>query len=462
MLFTPPAGLAKGVVKKPAFGVQPLGILYVASALKQWADFGHELKIVDAHTLGYDHEHVKNIISNFRPDIVGVTSVTVHMYDAAHICSIAKGLNRDIVTVIGGPHASSIPSDLINYPDTDVFILGEGEITFLELCRAVYNHKEWRSIAGIAHKENGKAIINEKRKTINNLDTLPFPDLNLLSNLQHYNPLPHRGRSGHISTIISSRGCPYGCHYCAITSNQGRKYRFRSPENIVNEIIELKKHDVDFVSFREGTFGANRQRVVDFCKLMIQEKVFINWNCNVRPNELDLELLKLMKEALCYLVIMGIEHGNSDLLWKYRKLTKEQVINSTKWAKQVGIEVSGYFMLGMPEEDLGTLRETIDFAKSLPLNSASFTILTPFPGTEVYEYCKQNDLLLGLGWDKFDTLGGLCWRHPSLTEDQLLGMLKRSYREFYLRPSIVVDRIRKMKTLKDVTNHIKLALEFLR
>lgn len=462
LLFSPPVGLAKDTVKKPAFGIQPLGILHLASALKKWADFDYELKVVDAYTFGCNREDIKSTISSFRPDIVGVTSVTVRIYDATRICSIAKEVNRAILTVTGGVHASSIPSDLINYPDTDIFVIGEGEITFSELCRALYNQTDWHSIAGIAYKRDEKIIINKGREAINDLDTIPFPDLSLLPNLECYNPRPHWGRSGHSAIIISSRGCPYNCLYCSITSNQGRKYRFRSPESIVEEVIGLKKLGVDSVIFRDSTFATNRRRVVDFCNLMIKEKIVLNWNCNVRANELDFELLKLMKSAGCYLIFFGIEQGNNELLWKHKRLTGEQVVNATKWARQAGIDVSGYFMMGMPEENLSTVRETIDFAKALSLNSASFTILTPFPGTEVYEYCRQRGLLLGLGWDKFDTLGRLCWRHPALTEEQLLTMLKRANREFYLRPSIIIDRIKRMRTLKDVTNHIQLALEFLR
>lgn len=462
LLFSSPEGLAGGQLKKPVFGIQPLGLLYLASALRKWADFEYNLKVIDAYTLGYNRDDIKGVISSFHPDIVGVSSITIRIYDANYICSIAKEVNSDTITVVGGPHASSIPLDIINYPDTDIFVVGEGEITFLEICRAVYTQKGWDSIAGIVYKKSGKVITNERREAIKDLDTIPFPDSSLLPHLESYNPLPHWGRNGHFSMMVTTRGCSYTCRFCSIVITQGRKYRFQSPESIIEQIIGLKKLGVDSIAFRDGTFTTNRPRVVDFCNLLIKGKFNLNWSCNCRANELDFELLKLMKEAGCYMVSLGIEHGNSELLWQYKRLTKEQVTNALKYARQIGIDVTGYFILGVPEDDLTTLRETIEFAKSLPLNNASFTILTPFPGTDIYDYCKQKGLLLGVGWDKFDATGGLCWRHPSLTEKQLLSMLKRAYREFYLRPSIIVNKISKIKTLKDITNYIRLALELFR
>ena len=465
LLFTPAMRLARGSVKKPSFGIQPLSILHLASALKKWADFEYDLKVVDAYTLGHNSNNIKDVILAFRPDIVGVTSVTVRIYDANQICSITKDVNRNIITVIGGPHASSIPPDLINYPDTDIFVVGEGERTFLELCHAVYNQEEWRSVAGIAYKNNGSVITNKRREMITDLETIPFPDLSLLPNLEYYNPMPHWGKSeGLYSTIISSRGCPYDCSFCSVTSNQGRKYRFRPPENMIEEIVELKKLGVSSVAFRDGTFATSRQRVVDFCNLMIEEKLVLDWNCNVRANELDLELLMLMKKAGCYFVCFGIEHGNDKLLWEHKRLTKEQVMNATKWARQAGISVVGYFMIGIPDENLSTIRETIEFAKSLPLNGASFTIFTPFPGTKLYDHCKEKGLLLGLGWDKFDwnVEERVCWKHPNLTEKQLIEMRKKAYREFYFRPSIVIDRIKNIKSWKDITANAKLAFNYLR
>lgn len=462
LLFTSPIDLAKGSVKKPAFGIQPLGILHLASALKKWADFDYELKVVDSYTLGHGYDEIKDIILNFSPDIVGVSSVTIRIYDANYICSIAKEIDDHIITAIGGPHAISIPSDLIHYPNTDIFVVEEGEISFLELCRAIYDQTEWHSIAGIAYKKEGQIIVNRKRGMVADLDTIPFPDLSLLSNLENYNPKPHWAKSGHFSTIISSRGCPYNCSFCSLTSNQGSKYRFRSPENIIEEIIELKKIGVDAVAFRDSTFATNKQRVIDFCNLMIKEKLALSWSCNGRANELELELLMLMKKAGCYNICFGIEHGNNELLWKHKRLTKEQVIKAVKLARQAGIDVFGFFMLGMPEEDMSTLQETIDFAKSLPLNAASFNVLTPFPGTEVYDYCVKNDLLLGLGWDKFDFEGKLCWKHPNLNDKQLSSMYKKAYREFYLRPSIIIDRIKSINNWRDVANNAKIAFSILR
>ena len=463
LLFSTPACLARGTVEKPSFGIQPLGILYLASALNKWADFEYSIKVVDAYTFGHSSNDVKNIITDFKPDVVGVSAVTILIHDAQYICSLAKEISPDIITVIGGPHASTIPTDVVQHKDTDIAVIGEGEIIFLELCRAIYNQEEYQSVSGIAYQNNGNIIVNDKIPPIDNLDEIPFPNLSLVPDLEHYNPMPHWGKSGHFSTMITSRGCPYDCSFCSVTVDQGQKYRYRSPENIVEEIVDLhKKYMVTEVSFRDGTFTTNKKRVEELCNLMIKEKLNVEWSCNVRANELDPELLLLMKKAGCNFVFYGIEQGNSELLWKHKKLRKEKVSEAARWVREAGIDVQGYFIMGMPEEDMSTLQETIDFAKSLPLNSAVFTILTPLPGTKVYDFCKQKELLLGLGWDQFDARAGLAWKHPNLTEKQLIKMMKKAYRSFYLRPSIIMDRLKHIQNGKDIINHIRLALNFLK
>jgi radical SAM superfamily enzyme YgiQ (UPF0313 family) len=463
LLFTTPTGLVKGAVEKPSFGIQPLGVLYLASALNEWADFEYSIKVVDAYTFGHNADDIKNFIKDFKPNIVGVSAVTILIHDAQYICSLAKGISPDILTVIGGPHASTIPTDAAQHKDTDLAVIGEGEIIFLELCRTVLNREKYQSIAGIAYRDNGHIIVNDKKPPIDNLDEIPFPNLSLVPDLEHYNPMPHWGKSGHFSTMITSRGCPYDCSFCSVTADQGQKYRYRSPENIVEEIKDLrKKYTVTEVSFRDGTFTTNKKRVTELCNLMIKEKLNVEWSCNVRANELDPELLRLMKKAGCNFVFYGIEQGNSELLWKHKKLRKEKVREAARWVKEAGMDVQGYFIMGMPEENMTTLQETIDFAKSLPLNSAVFTILSPFPGTKVYDYCESQELLLGYDWDRFDARAGLAWKHPNLTEEQLVRMMKKAYRSFYLRPYILIDRLKHIKSWRDVVNHVRLFFSFLK
>jgi radical SAM superfamily enzyme YgiQ (UPF0313 family) len=463
MLFTSPAGLAKGSVKKPSFGIQPLGILYLASYLKERADFDYEIKVVDAYTSGNTAEDIRKVIADFKPHIIGVSAVTILIYDAQHICSIAKGIDRNIMTVIGGPHATSVPSDVANHPDTDVVVTGEGEDTFFQLCRAISRGGNWHALPGIAYKRGLDIVVNGPAQPINYLDTIPFPDLSMLPDLKQYNPMPHWGKSGSFSTMITSRGCPYDCSYCSVTSNQGRKYRHRSAFNIINELEVLhRSFHVTSVSFRDGTFTTIRQRVMDFCRLLKERALDVSWSCNVRANELDLELLKTMKDAGCSFIFFGIEQGNASLLLKHKKYRKDQVINAVHMARLAGIDVMGYFMLGMPEEDMSTIQETIRFSTSLPLNSAVFTVLTPYPGTETYRYCRENGLLKEASWDQYDAREKIVWEHPNLTEQQLMSMMKKAYRDFYLRPTVIKDRLKKIKNFRELFNHFKIASAFLK
>lgn len=454
LLFTPSKGLAENSVKKPAYGIQSLGVLFVASALREWADFPVEVQVADGFTFALGQDEIEEAIVNFKPHIVGVSATTVRIYDGQKICAIAKSISPDIVTVVGGPHACSAPEDAARHPETDIVVVGEGEETFLEICRAVHQGSDWRGIEGTAYSRNGEVILNNARTLAQDLDALPWPDLGFLPPLKHYNPLPVWGKGGNFSTMITSRGCPYGCSYCSVYRVQGGKYRYQSAEGVLAQLQKL--HDewgVRNVIFKEGTFTRNRERVIDLCRLMIENNLDINWSCNGRVNELDPELLGYMKRAGCTCIQMGIEQGNTDLLWKYKKLRKEQVLTVLGEVRKAGIDAHGCFMLGMPEESAATIDETIEFARSLPLNTAFFNIFTPRPGTKIFEDCQAEGLIPRQEWNRLDDRRAT-WSHPHLSEGQLSAAKTRAYRRFYLRPSIVIDRIRHIRSWKDLSNHL--------
>ena len=344
-------GLADGAVRKPAFGIQPLGVLFVACALKEWTDFPCRVKVVDAFTLNLDRTGVEEAIRSFRPDVVGVSSTTVRVYDAREILSIAKNIDPATVTVIGGPHASSLPEDAADHADTDITVVGEGEWTFLALCRAIFHERDWRTCEGIAFREGGRVVQTEKRAFIENLDEIPLPDLDLLPPLRSYNPLPIWGRGKRFTTMVTSRGCPYGCSYCSVPRVQGGRYRFQSAGKIVAQIEEMQRRwKIEAVSFREGTFTRNRERVMELCALLEKRGRPVTWTCTARADEVDRELLRAMKRAGCTCIQIGVEQGNAALILKYKKVDREQIMEAVREIRDAGIDAHGYFMIGMPEE----------------------------------------------------------------------------------------------------------------
>ena len=240
LLFTTPCGLAKGRVKKPVFGMQPLGILYLATYLKRNADFECDIKICDAYTFGYNEQYIKKLVSSFKPHMVGVSSVTRHICDAQHICLISKEIDNTIVTVLGGSHPTALPKETVRDSNVDIVVNGEGELTFSRICKKIYNKEKWDSIEGIAFTKGSEEIINGGVQIIPNIDELPYPDLTMLPDIKYYNPAPVWGKKGNFTTMITSRGCPFDCSFCSVASNQGKKYRCQSAESIVDELIYKK------------------------------------------------------------------------------------------------------------------------------------------------------------------------------------------------------------------------------
>jgi radical SAM superfamily enzyme YgiQ (UPF0313 family) len=461
LLFTPPEGLKDGNVKKPFFGVQPLGIFYIESYLKKFSPIDLNVKICDAYTLGAAEGEIESVIREFSPDIVGVSAVTILLYDAQKVCSIAKNINRSIVTVLGGPHVTSDPFS-IAHPDVDYGVSGEGEETFLKLVGSIADKDGLHDIKGIIRKTDANIVFNGSREPIEVLDDMPFPDADLLTD-EIYNPLPTWGTKGKFCAMVTSRGCPYNCSYCSVTKTQGQKYRYRSAENMLAEIERLySEKGIRELSFRDGTFTTVKARVYELCEGLLRKNIKVRWTCNTRANEIDDKLLDRMAKCGCAGIFLGIEHGNKDLMWRHKRLKKDDVTAKIKLARRAGLDVQGYFMLGMPDERKEDILETIDYANSLDLNTAAFTIATPYPGTRLYAECEERDLLVHRDWSKYDARLGLTWRHPTISEQEMSGLMKRCYRRFYLRPRVILERIKRLKNPKQIKDYFILANQFLK
>jgi len=460
LLITPPEGLHKDKVKKPNFGIQPLGLFYLESYIKKYAGSDIQIEIYDGYTIGASLNDITCLIKGFKPHILGVSAVTILVYDAYKVCSIAKENDSSIITLMGGVHVSSDPRS-INHKDVDFGINGEGEETFLELVEVLRTGASMHSIKGLIRKNGTSVIQNEKRKPIADLNSIPFPDpKRLVSNI--YNPLPIWGAKGKFCAMVTSRGCPYHCSYCSVSEIQGQKYRFYSAEWIFREVRRLySEFGIRQFSFRDGTFTAVKSRVRDFCDYLLDEGLRISWSCNARANELDDNILKKMKLAGCNSIFLGIEHGNEELMWKYKKLKKINVSKIVLCARNLGLDVQGYFMMGMPDEKAENILETIEYAKELRLTTAAFTVATPLPGTAFYRECEKRNLLFHQRWDEYDARLGLVWRHPTISRGKMNILLKKAYRDFYLRPKIICERISRLKNIHQLKDYLILAYQFL-
>lgn len=375
-----------------------LGLCYIASVLKK---NGFEVKIYNADYLNtekysdqrsilegydsykkilYDFNHplwieVKDTIKSYSPDIVGITMLTGTYKSAENVARAVKELDCNIDVVVGGVHPTILPEETIRNNFFDYVVRGEGEYTFLELVNGV--KKE--NILGLTYIDNtGKIINNPDRDFIENLDSLPFPSRDLFLNDTKYYDYGY---------IMTGRGCPFECTYCASKKIWGRKVRYRSEQNVVDEVKYVyETFGTNFFYFVDDTFTLNKKRAKKICELLIDLNLDIKWICDTRVDTIDEELLRLMKQAGCYRVKIGVESGSERILKKIKKkITKDKVRKAVSLIKKVGLDFTIYLLIGFPSETNADAMETIHFAEELDPTYCSVSILAPYPGTEIYE-----------------------------------------------------------------------------
>lgn len=375
-----------------------LGLGYIASVLK---NNGHHVRIYNADYLNeknYANQieifenygnyknvlrdlqqpiwlEIRNVINDFSPDVVGITALTGTYKSAENIAKIVKDLNSNITVLVGGVHPTLLPDETIKNECFDYVVRGEGEQTFLELV----NGKKKEDISGLTYRDNkGNIVHNPSREFIEDLDELPFPARELYLN---------EVEGMDYGYIMTARGCPFECTYCASKKIWNRKTRFRSEKNVIDEIKHVyTTFGVRSFYFIDDTFTLNQSRAKRICQMIIDNGLDIDWICDTRVDTLDGDLLQLMKKAGCTRVKIGVESGSERILKKIKKrITKDQIRRAVSLIKEAGIDFTIYLMIGFPTETDSEALETIEFARELDPKYYSLSILAPYPGTEVYD-----------------------------------------------------------------------------
>ena len=436
LLITPPTSLDELYGKLSEIGTlyPSLGLAYLASyAEKQ----GHEVKVIDSEAKKYNYEEINKLTLAFKPDIVGMQTYCTNL---KKVYKVAENLKKilNIKIVLGGAQATLNPIKTLENKDIDFVIYGEGEKTLLELISKLKS-KKFSKIKGLVYKDKGKIKINKPRELIQNLDELPLPAWHLFQVGKYKNPRM-MARKNPVGTIGTSRGCVFGCTYCN-KSVFGRKFRAKSAQRVVKEFEHLKKAGFNEVHVWDDMFSTDLKRAKQICKEMIKRKLNLTWQleCGVRVNCVDLEFFQLAKKAGCYKVAYGYESGNQKILDNMDKAIKlEDSINATKLAKQVGLEISGFFMFGLPGETIQTMEETINFACRLDPDMAKVTILVPFPSTPVFDDFKKQGLILSEDWTKYNFhTASKVYSHQNLDWQTLEKYYDLFYKRFYFRPSYI-------------------------
>lgn len=421
----------------------PLGLAYISAVVEKEA----EVKVLDSEAMNYNYDDIKKFVKEFKPDVVGMQAYCTNVNRCYKIAEILKKINKDLKIVLGGAQVTLEPKNTIINKNVDFGVYGEGEIVILNLLRTLKNNKSFKRIKGLIWKDNGKIMINKPQELIKNLDDLPLPARHLFPMNKYHSSANLRGKR--TLNIMTSRGCPYRCAYCAGSLIFGKTHRYHGAERVIEEIKELKgKYHVDSFQFFDETFTANRKRVMELCEKMIKNKLNLEWSCFTRVNLVDKELLKKMKMAGCYLIFYGTESGSQRLLNLIRKgITLEQSRRAITITHEAGIETWASFMLGLPSETKEESKQTINFAIEIDPTFVQFPITTPFPGTELYDLANKYGKILTKNLEDYTTWDNVVFISNGRTINDIKKTVSMAYRKFYLRPGYIVRRARSVLKL---------------
>jgi len=410
----------------------PLGIAYIAAVLEEG---GVDVKIIDAAALEMEWDTLKKEIENYSPDVVAITALTPTINKALKTAKIAKKTCPNANIVMGGYHPTFTYTELLKNDFIDIVILGEGEYTMLELVKTLEKGGDLKEVKGIACKD----FTTPPRDIIKDIDSLPFPARHLLP-MDEYKVLNIKLPTG---TLISGRGCPFNCSFCASSAMHGRKMRFRSATNIVDEIEHLiSDYDAEMIAFMDDTFTLRPERVIEICDEIKKRDLDFFWGCTARVDTVSKSLLEKMREAGCITIFYGVESADQQLLdGMNKKISVDKIRNAFKLTKEADMRTIASVAIGMPGDTKENIEKTINFVKDLDASYAIFSLATPYPGTAFYNEARANDLIKVNDWSKYTLLSPVL-ETVDCSLEELKKLQKKGFRKFYLRPGYILRQLR--------------------
>lgn len=414
----------------------PLGIAYLGAILEE---HGHGVDVIDCQAQRLDINGFKNEIAKHQPDVIGITSTTLTYKSALKVAETSKEIHPDVLVVLGGCHATFWDEEALNEcSEVDLIARKEGEYTLLEIADRSEKKKRLHDVIGTTTRKRGKIARNPDRPYIEDLDSLPFPAHHLL-------PLQHLRTYGKtVFPLTTSRGCVYWCNFCTAVRMFGRRYRMRSPNNVVDELEFLNnKYGATQFTFYDDAFTVDPGRVESICSEIRNRGLDIEWDCETRVDMVNRDLLLDMRKAGCIAVWFGVESGCQNVLDDMGKSIKlTQTRKAFKWAHDTGLMTVASVILGFPGETEETALSTVKLIHELKPNDVGYYIATPYPGTPMYDYVKKNGWLKITDFDRYDTATPV-FEPSMLSMKKLAEIREKAYRRFYLRPSYVLGMIGK-------------------
>ncbi|OGW79369.1 MAG: hypothetical protein A3G33_03240 [Omnitrophica bacterium RIFCSPLOWO2_12_FULL_44_17] len=432
--------------------IPDLGLGYLGSVLQKK---GYEVNIIDCVNENIDNQTLLSHIKTEKPDVIGFKLFTKDLPTVKEISRLIKGYNSNIRVIAGGPHPSCAPTQTLEeIEDLDYCFYSDAEMGLCDLVDLLQNGNvaanALKQIPNLVWRDENKQIVVNESTAVENLDSLPFPLWELIDP-RNYPPAPQGFvfKSFPTAPMLASRGCPFECTFCCGWRMGGRKIRYRSIDNLISEIKYLhNRFSVNEIHFEDDNFTMRRDYVVEACKAIKNLDFKLHWALpqGVRLNTLDEALLRVMKDAGCYSFSLGIESGSQKILNDMKKRqTLAEIRKKVELIDKVGINTMGFFIIGYPTETIEDIKATISFAKSLPLNCASFNIFKPYPGTEIYDQLKKQNRVNSLDWSTFH-YDKVSWDGGNVSRTDIKKLQKYATLSFYLRPIILCKFLSKIRT----------------
>jgi len=436
-----------GMAVNPELLYPPIELAHVASVLEA---AGHEVVIHDSDALGLDVEGARKAIVEEKPSLVCVDSSSTSLDQDLGLCRALRA-ELGVPVAILGSQVTYTPGEIFAHDNVDAVVRGEPEYTVRELAARVAQKRDLEGVAGTSWRSKAGTVVHEpERPKIELLDDLPLPARHLLDNQRYRFP----GVAGPITTVKSSRGCPLNCSFCGYTLAQGLRFRFRSPEHVLAELVDLHRvHKLNHVVFRDPIFTTRKDRIHELCAGIQREKLELEWQCETAIKTLDRDVLKSMAQAGCKHLSVGVESGNVEILRKHcgsklldgqKKLDLARCVEVFDAARDFGIETRAFCMVGFPEETPAMVEETFELVERLDPDQVQFCAVTAYPGTPLYKILNGSREFDYASMTGFQALEG----NEHMSAAQIQEKIREGYRRFYRRPK---------RLMREMTNPVRFA-----
>ena len=461
LLIMPPFSMKKRYgqgMERVGTVLPPLGLLYMGAELEKQ---GFKVNILDTQINNWSTRSIVGYCQNTKPDVIGIYCNTSNYRHALELArEIKANFSSERPVIFGGPHVTIRPLEVLNNDPVDYIVIGEGEKTVVELM-AVLNSNDLGKLSevkGIGFKKDGKLVINPPRELIEDLDSIAFPARHLVP-LDKYKPSPNQYKRFPMTTMIASRGCPFGCTFCNVETIWTRRYRIRSVKNVIEEIKHLiNNYGIKEINFWDDVWGLNKQWIEEFCDTILREGLDLTWCCECRVDTIDRKILKKMKKAGCWSIFFGIESLNKEILEAInKKITIEQITSALKWTKEAGIETRANFILGLPRENPEKVRKMLKMLCKINPDYVKFNMLTPYPETVLYKEIKQGKWgkMVDESYDKLTGYFATFLPHGYKDIQELQRIKKYAFRKYYFRLGYVLPKLLSIRSFEDLKRYLR-------